>query len=33
MPTMIYNTLTGENKNFLEFNHLANQLVLQFNKK
>ncbi|WP_435135780.1 hypothetical protein [Formosa sp. A9] len=33
-PTEIYNYLTDDNKNHLEFNHLANQLCFQFmNKK
>lgn len=29
-PTVIYNKITGDHKNQLEFNHLANQLCFQF---
>lgn len=32
MPNHIYNTLTGDDKNNLEFNHLANNLVFQYSK-
>lgn len=28
-PNAIFNRLTGENKNNLEFNHVANQLCMQ----
>jgi hypothetical protein len=28
-PCFLYNKLTGDDKNALEFNHLANQLVFQ----
>lgn len=27
--THVYNQMTGDNKNFLEFTHLANQLIVQ----
>lgn len=30
VPTLFFNRLTGEDKNTLEFNHLANQLVFQY---
>lgn len=33
VPTHFYNTFTGENKNNLEFNHIANQLCFQYMKK
>lgn len=33
MPNRIYNQITGEHKNNLEFNHLANQLVFQYSTK
>lgn len=33
MPTAFYNNLVGDDKNNLEFNHLANQLVFQYSKK
>ncbi len=34
VPAMIYENITGDNLNTLEFNHLANKLVFQFaNKK
>lgn len=33
MPTHIYNKITGDNKNHLEFNHIANQLVFQYSKQ
>lgn len=29
-PTLLFNTLTGDNKNQLEFNHMANQLCFQY---
>lgn len=29
VPNMVYNKLTGDNKNHLQFNHMANQLVFQ----
>ena len=32
-PTMIFNGLTGANKNHLEFNHIANQLCFQYMDK
>lgn len=32
-PNQCYNRLTGDDKNNLEFNHLANQLVFQFASK
>ena len=33
VPATIFNKLTGSNKNLLEFNHLANQLVFQYSQK
>ena len=33
MPTHVFNTFTGDEKNHLEFNHIANQLVFQYLKK
>jgi len=33
MPTHFYNKITGEDKNSLEFNHVANQLVFQYSNK
>lgn len=33
MPTMLFNNITGNDKNHLEFNHIANQLVFQFSNK
>jgi hypothetical protein len=30
MPNHIYNNVTGDYKNNLEFNHIANQLVFQY---
>lgn len=33
MPCRIYNHLTGDSKNTLEFNHLANHLCFQFSNK
>lgn len=33
VPTKVFNKLTGDDKNYLEFNHLANQLVFQFSNK
>ena len=32
VPNHVYNKITGENKNNLEFNHIANMLVFQFAK-
>ena len=32
-PTVIYNEMTGDHKNHLEFNHIANHLVFQYSKK
>ncbi len=29
VPTHMYNELTGNNKSILDFNHLANRLVMQ----
>lgn len=31
-PCFIFNMITGENKNHLEFNHVANALVFEFSK-
>ena len=31
--TYIYNELTGDNKNQLEFNHIANKLCFQYGNK
>lgn len=33
VPTMIFNNLTGEDKNLLQVNHIANQLCFQYMKK
>lgn len=33
VPTNMFNKITGEEKNHLEFNHIANQLVFQYSKK
>lgn len=33
LPCSIYNRLTGDNKNHLEFNHLANQLCFEYMDK
>ena len=33
LPTYIFNKYTGEDKNQLEFNHIANQLCFQYAKK
>ncbi len=33
MPTHIYNKFTGDDKNMLAFNYIANQLVFQYSKK
>ena len=33
MPTHLFNKITGDDKNNLEFNHIANQLVFQYYKK
>ena len=33
MPNHLYNKITGDVKNNLEFNHIANQLVFQYSKK
>ena len=30
VPTQIYGKLTGDEKNFLEFNHVANQLCFEY---
>lgn len=30
VPNMVYSRLTGDRKNNLEFNHMANQLVFQY---
>lgn len=32
-PATMYNKLMGEEKNFLEFNHIANQLCFQYGMK
>ena len=31
-PASVFNSITGEKKNHLEFNHVANQLCFQFGK-
>lgn len=33
MPNHLFNKFTGNNKDNLEFNHIANQLVFQYSKK
>jgi len=33
VPTHLYNELTGDNKDQLEFNHLANKLCFQYSNK
>ena len=33
MPNHLFNKITGDDKNNLEFNHIANQLVFQYSKK
>lgn len=33
MPNHLFNKITGDDKNSLEFNHIANQLVFQYSKK
>ena len=33
MPNYLFNKITGDDKNNLEFNHIANQLVFQYSKK
>lgn len=33
MPNHLFNEITGDDKNSLEFNHIANQLVFQYSKK
>lgn len=33
VPAMLYNKLTGEDKNFLEYNHLANSLCFEYSDK
>lgn len=33
MPNHLFNKITGDDKNILEFNHIANQLVFQYSKK
>jgi len=32
VPCSLYNTITNSDKNALEFNHIANQLVFQYSK-
>lgn len=32
-PAHIFNKLTGSDKNYLEFNHIANQLCFQYSNK
>ena len=32
MPTHIFNNITGDDKNQLEFNHVANDLCFQYGK-
>jgi len=32
-PTMLFNEVTGSNKNILEFNHEANKLCFQYTTK
>ncbi|MCY1720184.1 hypothetical protein OU798_07510 [Prolixibacteraceae bacterium Z1-6] len=32
-PTHLFNQLTGDDKNQLEFNHVANQLCFQYSNK
>jgi hypothetical protein len=29
-PTILYNEVTGDKKNYLEFNHIANKLCFQY---
>ncbi len=31
-PTYLFNNLTGDDKNILEFNHIANHLCFKYNK-
>ena len=33
MPTHLFNKFTGDKKNHLEFNHIANQLDFQYSNK
>lgn len=33
VPTSVFNKITGNKKNHLHFNHIANQLVFQYSKK
>lgn len=33
MPTLLFNKLTGEDKNHLELNHIANTLCFQYSIK
>ena len=33
MPTHFFNSITGDKKNSLEFNHVANKLCFQFGTK
>jgi hypothetical protein len=33
MPTHLFNKITGDGINHLEFNHIANQLVFQYSNK
>ena len=32
VPASLYNNMTSDNKNHLEFNHLANQLCFEYSK-
>lgn len=32
VPTTVFNQMTGEEKNYLSFNHIANQLVFQYSE-
>lgn len=33
MPCYIFNTMMDENKNWIDFNHVANKLIFQYSKK
>jgi len=33
VPTHFFNVITGDEKNNLEFNHIANQLIFQYSKR
>lgn len=33
MPNHIYNTIVNDDKNMLDFNHMANHLVFQYSQK